>query len=130
MPQFLVCVSTGVYRASLEANKPYRIIPDDLAAAKGFVRVIDESGEDYLYPRHLFATADTPGVMSIKPPVPGARSTPAGDRKKPKSYAKSLMTRGLRTIARRSQCFDLSVHKVRRPYQSDGLLASTQRPKS
>ena len=71
MPEFLICISAGVYPASLEAGKSYRVIPDDFAATKGFVRVIDESGEDYLYPRHLFTTADTLGVVAIKEGVAG-----------------------------------------------------------
>jgi len=129
MSQFLVCVSSSIYPASLQANKLYRTIPDDLAAAKGFIRVIDESGEDYLYPRQLFATADNPGVMAIKPLVSGTRSTMGGGRKKPKAYAKSLMTKGLRPVASGFQGFDLSVHKVRRSFQSDGLYAPSQRPK-
>ena len=64
--EFLLCVCAGVYPASLEVGQSYRVIPDDLAATKGFVRVIDESGEDYLYPRHLFTIADSPTVASIE----------------------------------------------------------------
>ncbi len=64
--QFLLCSSVGEYPASLEAGKSYRVVPDVIAATKGFVRVIDESGEDYLYPRRLFATADTAGSVAIE----------------------------------------------------------------
>jgi len=66
MPEFLVYTSAGVYPASLEVGPSYRVIPDDLAAKKGFVRVTDESGEDYLYPRYLFTIADSPTVASIE----------------------------------------------------------------
>ncbi|MCC6809860.1 MAG: hypothetical protein IT381_20700 [Deltaproteobacteria bacterium] len=50
-----VCVSNGGYRASLELRKIYALIPDPDAKDVGAVRVIDESGEDYVYPRRLFA---------------------------------------------------------------------------
>ena len=58
--QFLLCVSAGDYPASLEPRKVYRAVPDATAEAKGFVRVIDESGEDYLYPAGLFIPVDLP----------------------------------------------------------------------
>lgn len=58
--RFLLCVSAGYYPASLEPRKVYRALPDATAEAKGFVRVIDESGEDYLYPASLFIPVDLP----------------------------------------------------------------------
>ena len=45
-PQFLLCVNNQDYPASLEVRKVYRTLPDAAAASRGFVRVIDESGED------------------------------------------------------------------------------------
>jgi hypothetical protein len=47
--QFAVCISNEGYPASLEVGKLYRIIPDDAAASHGYLRVVDESGEDYGY---------------------------------------------------------------------------------
>jgi hypothetical protein len=44
----------------LELHKVYRILPDDEARKEGDVRVIDESGEDYLYPAEWFATVELP----------------------------------------------------------------------
>ena len=38
----------------LERHKRYRVLPDDMAEAEGFLRVIDDSGEDYLYPASYF----------------------------------------------------------------------------
>jgi hypothetical protein len=52
--QFVVCVKNDEYLASLEVRKIYRTLPDANAAAHGLVRVIDESGEDYLYPADFF----------------------------------------------------------------------------
>ncbi len=57
---YLMCVNNEEYPASLELRKVYRSIPDADAAADGFVRVIDESGEDYLFPHDLFVMIDLP----------------------------------------------------------------------
>lgn len=48
--QFLLCVKNEGYPASLEVRKVYQALPDPGSAAIGFLRVIDESGEDYLFP--------------------------------------------------------------------------------
>jgi hypothetical protein len=56
---FAVCVDNSGYPASLELYKIYRVIPDD-AAADGDLRVIDESGEDYLYSADRFVLIDLP----------------------------------------------------------------------
>lgn len=52
--QFAICINNNEYPASLERHKVYRVLPDQDAAADGDLRVIDESGEDYLYPAHYF----------------------------------------------------------------------------
>ena len=51
---FAVCLRNPGYAASLEVRKLYPVVNDPDAAASDFVRVIDESGEDYLYPARLF----------------------------------------------------------------------------
>ena len=48
-PQFGLCLNNEGYTASLEVGKVYRVFPDDEAAVHGYIRVIDESGEDYAY---------------------------------------------------------------------------------
>jgi len=53
--RFLVCIRNDGYPESLERRKLYRVLPDAKAAKGDFVRVVDESGEDYLYPRSFFA---------------------------------------------------------------------------
>jgi hypothetical protein len=58
--RFLLCVNSGGYPASLESRKVYVSLPDADAEAKGFTRVIDESGEDYLYPESLFVPVELP----------------------------------------------------------------------
>jgi hypothetical protein len=52
--QLVVCVANGGYPASLEKRKIYIALRDVAAEKKGLLRIIDESGEDYLYPRTLF----------------------------------------------------------------------------
>lgn len=62
-PQFAVCIKNTGYSASLELHKIYRIIPDDDAAADEDIRVVDESGEDYLYPAEWFAEIEIPKAV-------------------------------------------------------------------
>jgi hypothetical protein len=57
---YLLCLHNNGYPASLEIRKVYRSIADPGAAARGFVRVIDESGEDYVYPAAWFVALDLP----------------------------------------------------------------------
>lgn len=52
--RFVVCVKNREYPASLELHKIYRALPDEDAAQDGDLRVIDESGEDYVYPASYF----------------------------------------------------------------------------
>ena len=57
---FVVCINNKGYPASLEIRKLYQAIPDETAAKVRQVRVIDESGEDYLYPENYFAAVRLP----------------------------------------------------------------------
>ena len=57
---FVVCLRNDGYEASLEARKIYQSLPDAAAAAHGQIRVIDESGEDYLFPESYFTAIDLP----------------------------------------------------------------------
>jgi hypothetical protein len=61
--QFAVCINNSTYPASLELHKIYRVLPDDDAAADGDIRVIDESGEDYLYPADYFVLIELPEAV-------------------------------------------------------------------
>jgi hypothetical protein len=64
--RFAVCIDNRGYPASLEQHKIYRVVPDDAAAADRDIRIIDESGEDYLYSADRF--------VEIEPPQPVKRS--------------------------------------------------------
>jgi hypothetical protein len=61
--RFAVCISNENYEASLELHKIYRVIPDEDAEVDGDLRVIDESGEDYLYPAEWFVFIELPHVL-------------------------------------------------------------------
>lgn len=58
--QFAICVDNAEYPVALELHKVYRIVPDREAEKDGDLRVIDESGEDYLYPAQYFVLVDFP----------------------------------------------------------------------
>jgi hypothetical protein len=58
--RFLLCIKNDGYPVSLEARKVYQVLPDAAAAARHYVRVIDESGEDYLYPEDCFVPIELP----------------------------------------------------------------------
>lgn len=58
--RFLICVDNKGYSVSLEKRKLYVALPDAMALKHGQVRVIDESGEDYLYPKSLFLPITIP----------------------------------------------------------------------
>lgn len=57
---FVICVENTDYAASLEKRKIYETVEDAEAAKHGQIRVIDESGEDYLYPSEYFVEANLP----------------------------------------------------------------------
>ena len=57
---YVLCVDNDKYPASLEVRKVYRHIPDPKAESHSQIRVIDESGEDYLYPSDLFIAIEVP----------------------------------------------------------------------
>jgi len=57
---FVVCIKNEDYAASLELRKIYEVIPDERATDHQMIRVVDESGEDYLYPSDFFIPIDLP----------------------------------------------------------------------
>ncbi|MFQ5913342.1 MAG: hypothetical protein ACE5JS_09175 [Nitrospinota bacterium] len=57
---YVVCVKNAGYKASLVVRRIYRMIPDAEARKRGLLRVVDESGEDYLFPEELFVAVELP----------------------------------------------------------------------
>jgi hypothetical protein len=60
--KFVLCIDNTTYPASLEFGKIYRVLSDDKAGQHRMLRVIDESGEDYLYPERFFVAITLPLV--------------------------------------------------------------------
>jgi hypothetical protein len=58
--EFVICVDNHGYEVSLEMRKLYEVMVDADAEKHGQIRVIDESGEDYLYPASLFDRVTLP----------------------------------------------------------------------
>ena len=61
--QFVVCINNQDYTASLEIRKIYQVITDENAVKHQMIRVIDESGEDYLYPSNYFVEIEVPKAV-------------------------------------------------------------------
>ena len=59
-PSFVICVRNEGFEASLDVRKLYRSLPDEEAETRSLIRIVDETGEDYLYPVELFAAVDGP----------------------------------------------------------------------
>lgn len=57
---YVLCIDDGGYPESLEVRKVYVVLPDERAAANNYIRVIDETGEDYLYPMKYFVPIQLP----------------------------------------------------------------------
>ena len=63
---FALCIDNTDYEASLIPGKVYRILPDPRAGKDNFVRIVDESGEDYLYHKSHFVFVDFPKAVKKK----------------------------------------------------------------
>jgi hypothetical protein len=61
--RFAVCVDNHGYEASLERNKIYVVVPDKEAEKDGDLRVVDESGDDYLFSADRFVAIDVPTAV-------------------------------------------------------------------
>jgi hypothetical protein len=62
-PRFVVCIDNSGYEVSLELHKIYAVLPDSDAARDGDLRIVDESGEDYLHPADRFVALEVPKVV-------------------------------------------------------------------
>lgn len=58
--RYAVCVRNTGYPVALELRKIYQVLPDADASVHGLIRVVDESGEDYLYPAKFFMPIELP----------------------------------------------------------------------
>lgn len=58
--RFAICINDGGYVDDLKVRTVYQVLPDESAARSNYIRVIDETGEDYLYPANLFVPIEVP----------------------------------------------------------------------
>lgn len=58
--RFAICINDGGYVDDLKVKTVYQVVPDESAARSSCIRVIDETGEDYLYPVSLFVPIEVP----------------------------------------------------------------------
>ena len=58
--RFVICIHNGEYAGTLDVRKVYEVLDDLIAAKRNYIRVIDESGEDYLYPSSWFVPVAVP----------------------------------------------------------------------
>ena len=66
IPMFVVCLSNRGHTVSLVVRRLYRRLHDPVAAGHGMLRVVDESGEDYLFPAKLFAEIALPAPLASR----------------------------------------------------------------
>jgi hypothetical protein len=59
-PRFAICISNAGYPDDLKVRTVYHILPDESAARSNYMRIVDETGEDYLYPAAYFVFIDVP----------------------------------------------------------------------
>ena len=64
--RLVICLDNSNYRASLEQRKLYEVVPDSEALKHNQIRIIDESGEDYLFPKEIFLEVPLSDVVAEK----------------------------------------------------------------
>ncbi len=64
--KFAICIKNDGYEVSLEIRKVYELLQDSVADSHGMLRVVDESGEDYLFPRDFFIPIDLPAPIQTQ----------------------------------------------------------------
>ena len=62
--KYAICTVNTGYEASLELRKLYEVLPDETAPSYDLIRIVDESGEDYLYPSSYFIPVDLPDPIA------------------------------------------------------------------
>ena len=60
---FAICIENGEYGGTLDVRKVYEVLEDASAAKRNYIRIIDESGEDYLYPAKWFVAVEIPDTV-------------------------------------------------------------------
>jgi hypothetical protein len=63
-PRFAICINNAAYPDDLKVRTVYQVLPDESAARSNYIRIIDETGEDYLYPAEYFAFLEVPSEVA------------------------------------------------------------------
>ncbi len=63
-PHFAICINNGGYVDDLKVRTVYQVLPDDSAVRSNYLRIIDETGEDYLYPAGYFMPIELPNELT------------------------------------------------------------------
>jgi hypothetical protein len=63
-PRFAICINNADYLDDLKVRTVYQVLPDESAAKSDYIRVIDETGEDYLYPAAYFVFVEVPSEVA------------------------------------------------------------------
>ncbi len=69
--RFAICIKNEGYEASLEFRKIYDVLEDQEAESHGLMRVVDESGDDYLFPKDFFVPIELPSPIRAHIANPG-----------------------------------------------------------
>jgi hypothetical protein len=103
--RYVLCVRNGSYRASLEPRKVYRVVEDSSAEAHELLRVVDESGEDYLFPADLFVPIELPSRArpAFARPTASGVSRPARRSSRPTNSRASAAVTGEGVSSRESR---------------------------
>ena len=71
-PRFAICINDAGYIDDLKRRTVYQVLPDESAARSNYIRVVDETGEDYLFPASHFVLIDLPPeaakTLTVRPP--------------------------------------------------------------
>jgi hypothetical protein len=84
---FALCIRADA-GVDLEPRKAYEVLPDRVASRDGYLRVIDESGEDYLYPAAYFVTVRLPATVMRDLTASETTNQPANIARKPRGGAR------------------------------------------
>lgn len=90
-PRFAICINDGGYVDDLKVRTVYQVLPDESAARSNYWRIIDETGEDYLYPAGYFMPIELPNEM--KQLFESSQSYIKANGKKKKAKRQSLRER-------------------------------------
>ena len=92
-PHFVICINDGGYADDLKVRTIYQVLPDASAARSNYLRIIDETGEDYLYPAGYFMSIELPNEMKqlFEPSLPHAKANGKKKSAKRQSVRKRLI---------------------------------------